>query len=76
MCGICGKVSDDCRTHRLRTMLDRMAHRGPDEEGQSLRPGATLAMKRLSILDLAHGHQPVSTPDGRVTAIVNGEIYN
>jgi len=76
MCGICGIVNASDEAGRLRTMLDRMAHRGPDDEGDRVRPGTALGMKRLSILDLAHGHQPMATPDGRVTAVVNGEIYN
>ncbi len=76
MCGICGIVNASDDVDRLRTMLDRMAHRGPDDEGDRVRPGAALGMKRLSILDLLHGRQPMTTPDGRVTAVVNGEIYN
>jgi asparagine synthase (glutamine-hydrolysing) len=56
----------------------RLAHRGPDDSGTFRDPtsGLMLAMRRLSIIDLAGGHQPMSTPDGRFTIVYNGELFN
>jgi asparagine synthase (glutamine-hydrolysing) len=53
-----------------------MIHRGPDDSGIESRDEATLGMRRLSIFDPAHGHQPMSTPDGRWHLVFNGAIYN
>lgn len=53
-----------------------MVHRGPDDEGLFQRGPVALAARRLSIIDLAHGHQPISNEDGSVTVVQNGEIYN
>ncbi|MGH9649275.1 MAG: asparagine synthase (glutamine-hydrolyzing), partial [Terriglobales bacterium] len=61
---------------QLRRMSDTLLHRGPDEEGQFVRPGVGLAARRLSIIDVAEGHQPVTNEDGSVTVVFNGEIYN
>jgi asparagine synthase (glutamine-hydrolysing) len=77
MCGLVGVVDTTGRTVEvalLRDMADRIAHRGPDEEGVYVRDGVGLFHKRLSIIDLATGHQPM-TRDG-VTVVFNGEIYN
>jgi asparagine synthase (glutamine-hydrolysing) len=57
-------------------MTDLMVHRGPDDRGTYLAPGVALGVRRLSIVDVAHGHQPVSSEDGKVWAIQNGELYN
>jgi asparagine synthase (glutamine-hydrolysing) len=59
-------------------MSDRMLHRGPDDEGSYLdqTSGVALGVRRLSIIDVSGGHQPISTPDGMVWAVMNGEIYN
>lgn len=77
MCGICGAtgVAD---TTRLRAMTDAMVHRGPDDEGHFLdrEHGVGLGARRLSIIDLDGGHQPLSNEDGTVWAALNGEIYN
>jgi asparagine synthase (glutamine-hydrolysing) len=80
VCGIVGNVL--ARRDRspdpavLKRMNDRLAHRGPDDEGFFAEGPAALAMRRLEIIDLATGHQPMSGEDGRVWAVFNGEIYN
>ncbi len=80
MCGIVGNVL--ARRDRtpdpaaLKRMNDRLVHRGPDEEGFFLEGPAALAMRRLKIIDLATGHQPMSGEHRRVWAVFNGEIYN
>ena len=84
MCGICGVLEFgvtqpgvDERT--LGTMSDEIAHRGPDDSGTFLAPGRNcgFGFRRLAIVDLSPaGHQPMSTPDGSVTIVFNGEIYN
>ena len=60
----------------LGRMNSRILHRGPDDEGVYLAPGVGLAMRRLAILDIAGGHQPMHTADGRFTMVFNGEIMN
>ncbi len=57
-------------------MLSRLAHRGPDEEGLRTSGGAVLGARRLAIIDLIHGNQPMANEDGSVIAVQNGEIYN
>ena len=75
MCGIAGFVGcDDSRL--LRTMADRLAHRGPDDAGFYEAPGVGLAHRRLSIIDLKSGHQPMANEDRTVWTVFNGEIYN
>jgi asparagine synthase (glutamine-hydrolysing) len=82
MCGIAGFVSRDEHrdTRAANDVLDRMcrviAHRGPDDQGTLIRNQVALGMRRLSIIDLAGGHQPMSGCDGAVTIVFNGEIYN
>jgi len=79
MCGIAGIVSLEDRPvfeHELRDMCASIAHRGPDDEGIFLRSGVGLGMRRLSIIDLASGRQPVRNEDGSVWVVFNGEIYN
>ena len=81
MCGLAsihssGRVLDD-RVDVLKVMLKRMAHRGPDGEGQIHIPGQALfGHRRLSIIDIEHGLQPMCSNDKRYTLIFNGEIYN
>jgi asparagine synthase (glutamine-hydrolysing) len=77
MCGIAGFVGRG-DSAVLRRMTDRLAHRGPDSEGFFEKPdaGVFLGHRRLSIIDLAGGAQPMSTPDAQTTIIFNGEIYN
>lgn len=80
MCGIAGLLYTDgaraCPEDRLRAMRDVMMHRGPDDSGVYLDRNLGLAHRRLSIIDLGTGHQPMSTPDGALTVVFNGEIYN
>ncbi|WP_242832063.1 asparagine synthase (glutamine-hydrolyzing) [Butyrivibrio sp. VCD2006] len=83
MCGICGYFSINRITEdELRAMNDTMVHRGPDDSGVEIYPGKDgynigFAQRRLSINDLSPlGHQPMSTPDGRISVVFNGEIYN
>src|SRR5918994_5424944 len=60
----------------LRRMAEAMRHRGPDDEGLFQDRGVALAFKRLAIIDLSGGHQPMTSECGRFTIIFNGEIYN
>ena len=79
MCGIAGIVRWDHRPVRedeIRAMCGAMVHRGPDDEGIHIGDGVAIGMRRLSIIDLAHGHQPISNEDGSVWIVFNGEIYN
>ncbi len=80
MCGIAGFVraggtrgSDEAL---LRAMCDAITHRGPDDEGRALIGQAALGMRRLSIIDVAGGHQPIHNETGDVSVVFNGEIYN
>src|SRR5436305_312090 len=80
MCGIAGFVSttaldSDARERALR-MRDVITHRGPDEAGLRLDARAALAHRRLSIVDLKTGQQPLSNEDGSIWVVFNGEIYN
>lgn len=77
MCGICGKVSlEGVSLDDLRLMCDTIAHRGPDDEGFYTNGTIGLGMRRLSIIDLDSGQQPISNEDGSIWIIFNGEIYN
>jgi asparagine synthase (glutamine-hydrolysing) len=79
MCGICGLWHPDRRVvdgALLRRMNETNHHRGPDDDGYHEAPGVGLAMRRLAIIDLSGGRQPISTPDGRMTIVFNGEIMN
>src|ERR671919_991603 len=78
MCGI-GAILDPAGTsgpEAAQRMVDALRHRGPDGEGVRREGPLTLAHTRLAIIDVAGGDQPLDSEDGRVTAIVNGEIYN
>jgi len=80
MCGICGIFLCD-RSRRvdrdvLAAMNRRLVHRGPDDEGLWIGENVGLAMRRLSIIDVASGHQPLSNESGDVWIVFNGEIYN
>ncbi len=79
MCGICGiwNAADTTAGHqRMDRMLETIVHRGPDGEGKLDRPGIALGMRRLAIIDLAGGDQPIFNEDGSVAVVFNGEIYN
>src|SRR5438876_2249387 len=78
MCGICGVAGGDpARGGELvQRMCGSMVHRGPDDEGSIHLDGVTLGMRRLSIIDIEGGHQPMSNEDSTVWVIQNGEIYN
>jgi len=75
MCGIAGFFGDhDLKL--LQKMNRTLTHRGPDDEGYYLKPGIGLAMRRLSIIDVASGHQPIANEDQTIWTVFNGEIYN
>ena len=80
MCGICGLVSLDGANApdpaALAAMNETLVHRGPDSDGSIIDGFCGLAMRRLSIIDLAGGDQPIGNEDGRIQVIQNGEIYN
>ena len=79
MCGFVGFASPSRSYDRaavVRAMADVIAHRGPDSEGYLVDEAVALGFRRLSIIDLAGGDQPMETPDGRVAVCFNGEIYN
>ena len=80
MCGIAGLVASDHLgiddRARLRAMRDIISHRGPDDAGEFVDGQAALGHRRLSIVDLAAGHQPLSNEDETIWIVFNGEIYN
>src|SRR5207248_4577981 len=80
MCGVCGQfnfASDEpVEPEILRRMTDSIAHRGPDDDGYFVSGPLGLGFRRLSIIDLAGGHQPLSDAEETVWVIFNGEIYN
>jgi asparagine synthase (glutamine-hydrolysing) len=79
MCGIAGIVRWDgapIAERDIRSMCSAIVHRGPDDEGVYLGNGVALGQRRLSIIDLEGGHQPLSNEDGTVWIVFNGEIYN
>jgi asparagine synthase (glutamine-hydrolysing) len=84
MCGIAG-FAEVTGSHprplegdrqRVKAMCDVMRHRGPDDDGFYVEPGVALGMRRLSIIDLSTGHQPIHNEDRTVWVVFNGEIYN
>lgn len=80
MCGIAGIIDSSLSDFEIRDALVRMTasliHRGPDDHGYFHRDGAGIGMRRLSIIDVAGGQQPLSNEDGRIHVVCNGEIYN
>ncbi len=80
MCGICGKLNFDrdepVDRRLLRRMMDVIQHRGPDDGGEHISGPMGLGHRRLSIIDLATGAQPMSNEDGSIWVVYNGEIYN
>src|SRR5574341_861941 len=75
MCGIAGYVGPGDRA-LLEQMAQTLRHRGPDDQGFWVAPGVGLGMRRLAIIDLPGGHQPMSNEDGSLRLVFNGEIYN
>jgi len=80
MCGIAGiyhlHIAKPVEQSRVRAMIDAIAHRGPDGEGVWTAPGVGLGHRRLAIIDLAGGAQPMASEDGQALIVFNGEIYN
>lgn len=81
MCGITGIINFECHdkseaTARIKRMADTLIHRGPDEEGYYVDDFAALGHRRLSIIDLANGQQPMAAIGGQIQIVFNGEIYN
>ena len=79
MCGICGVIGFDSQQEaalNVHRMTSAMIHRGPDGEGFLITPRAALGMRRLSIIDLPGGNQPIWNETGTVAVVFNGEIYN
>ncbi|HEX5735894.1 MAG TPA: asparagine synthase (glutamine-hydrolyzing) [Blastocatellia bacterium] len=82
MCGIAGffgpeeNLDSTERRETVKRMCDIIEHRGPDDEGFYTEGGVALGMRRLSIIDLVTGHQPISNEDGSIWIVFNGEIYN
>ena len=79
MCGICGAIDFTEPANAaavVRLMTPTMRHRGPDDEGYLDLGPLSLGMRRLSIIDLEGGHQPIFNEDGTIGVVLNGEIYN
>jgi asparagine synthase (glutamine-hydrolysing) len=84
MCGIAGfadapgarALTHEEATARVQEMCRVIRHRGPDDEGVWVADGIGLGMRRLSIIDVAGGHQPIPNEDGSIWIVFNGEIYN
>jgi len=79
MCGICGFTEPEDRnaaSELIQRMCDTIVHRGPDEAGYFVDENVAVGMRRLSIIDLQAGSQPIFNEDGSVCVIQNGEIYN
>ena len=80
MCGICGKLNFDLNKPVLQNEIHKMTqliyHRGPDDSGDYINQNVGLGFRRLSIIDLEAGHQPLTNEDGTLWIVFNGEIYN
>ena len=80
MCGICGvlKLGEgrDVSLGDVEAMAQTLFHRGPDDSGYYVNSPVAFGFRRLSIVDLSGGHQPMSNEDGTVWIVFNGEIYN
>ena len=80
MCGICGILNIDCDRKidpdQLKKMTEVIIHRGPDDVGYYIKDNVGLGIRRLSIIDLVTGHQPISNEDQSIWIVLNGEIYN
>src|SRR5579863_3517001 len=80
MCGIAGFIDRQSNRDNAEILIDSMCkvirHRGPDDQGAWVGDGVALGMRRLSIIDLARGHQPIFNEDQSILVVFNGEIYN
>jgi asparagine synthase (glutamine-hydrolysing) len=79
MCGIAGMVARErelANVGDIHRMCESIVHRGPDDEGIYTKGNVGLGMRRLSIIDLGGGHQPIHNEDRTVWVVYNGEIYN
>src|SRR5438552_4715896 len=80
MCGIAGFIDIQRSRDNAGELIDRMCkvirHRGPDDQGTWVGDGVALGMRRLSIIDLTGGHQPIFNEDQSILVVFNGEIYN
>ncbi len=78
MCGICGLQSQTFKDKQLLVseMNDRLQHRGPDGSGQYDDEFCSIAMRRLAIIDVSGGNQPIFNEDEQLALVFNGEIYN
>jgi asparagine synthase (glutamine-hydrolysing) len=81
MCGICGIVIPDRSSRSIdegafTRLRDTISHRGPDGFGVFMEPGVALGHRRLSIVDVAHGQQPMASDDGALQLVYNGEVFN
>ena len=76
MCGICGIVRKGDNKDIIKKMNDRIMHRGPDGEGYYIDGDIAFGHRRLSIIDLSTGDQPIYNEDNSVVTVYNGEIYN
>jgi asparagine synthase (glutamine-hydrolysing) len=76
MCGIAGVVGSRADNRLVREMCAQIRHRGPDSDGFYFRPGVALGMRRLSIIDLATGDQPIHNETRQIWTVFNGELYN
>lgn len=80
MCGITGVAALQGSPHpsmeQLKTMCDSIYHRGPDQDGMHIQDGVAMGMRRLSIIDLSGGRQPIFNKDRTILTVFNGEIYN
>ncbi len=78
MCGIAGQLLCErpAELADIRAMCSAIRHRGPDDEGYHIENGCGIGMRRLSIIDLATGHQPIANEDETIWVVFNGEIYN
>ena len=76
MCGIVGIVTPNPSVEEIQRINDLLIHRGPDDSGIYLGEGIGIAARRLSIIDLEGGHQPIANEDQRIWLVSNGEIVN
>ncbi len=79
MCGICGILDlrgNNVSAEELKAMSNVLRHRGPDDQGRFFSGPLAFGFRRLSIVDLVGGHQPMTNEDGSVWIVFNGEIYN